>query len=59
MINLIEATTQTPVCPHCEAEIRNILVKQIRSFFGVRSIYFCEHCHKTLGVSHRKGFWMG
>lgn len=59
MIKIKEATIQTPICPHCETEITSLLVTKIGGFLGVRFIYFCEHCRKTLGVSHRKGFWMG
>jgi hypothetical protein len=31
----------------------------LRGFLGRRYLYFCPHCRKVLGVSHRKGFWMG
>jgi hypothetical protein len=27
--------------------------------FGKRYIYSCPSCNNVLGVSHRKGFWMG
>lgn len=59
MINLIEHTTENPICPHCEKEIRNIFTKKIEATFGVRYLYFCSECKKVLGISHRKGFWMG
>lgn len=59
MISIKETNTETPVCPHCEKEVRNILSRKIESTFGVKFIYFCESCKKVLGVSHRKGFWMG
>jgi hypothetical protein len=26
---------------------------------GKRFLYFCGGCRKVLGISHRKGFWMG
>ena len=49
-----------PVCPHCEETIRSVLYNTLHGgLFGKRSIYFCPSCHKILGVSHRKGFWMG
>ncbi|MFP4662067.1 MAG: hypothetical protein ACLFPF_07750 [Halanaerobiales bacterium] len=48
-----------PVCPHCEAELDNIWTKKLKSPLGKRYIYFCPMCKKVLGVSHRKGFWMG
>jgi Zn-finger nucleic acid-binding protein len=49
----------TPLCPHCELELRSVSLRRIESDFGVRYLYFCPHCRKVLGVSHRKGFWMG
>ena len=27
--------------------------------FGRRYCYSCTECKKILGISHRKGFWMG
>jgi hypothetical protein len=45
--------------PRCEKEIATLNAKKITSFLGVRYIYYCAKCRKTLGVSQRKGFWMG
>lgn len=59
MLNLYEVTDIKPVCPHCGIEISTVLSRRLKSTFGVKYIYFCEHCKKVLGVSHRKGFWMG
>lgn len=59
MINLTETETENPVCPFCEKELTNIFAKRISSTLGVRFIYFCSICKKVLGISHRKGFWMG
>ena len=59
MINTIENTTETPVCPYCEKEVHNILCREISSVFGKRYVYFCAECKKILGVTQRKGFWMG
>jgi hypothetical protein len=58
-IDIAETTGITPVCPHCENEIHRLNARKLKSPFGVRFVYFCEHCRKVLGVSHRKGFWMG
>jgi hypothetical protein len=33
--------------------------QQLRSWLGRRYVYFCAACKKVLGVSHRKGLWMG
>ena len=38
------------------AELR---FREVKSIFGRRYVYFCSRCRKILGVSHRKGFWMG
>lgn len=60
-----EDRTLVPLCPHCAAELREILattpgVQGSAAFsFGKRHVYACPSCRKTLGVSHRKGFWMG
>ena len=54
-----EASNVEPLCPHCERAINRILHKRISAFLGVRLLYFCPHCRKVLGISHRKGFWMG
>ncbi len=54
-----EATNEEPLCPHCEEELSRVLLKRINSMLGVRYLYFCPNCHKALGISHRKGFWMG
>ena len=49
-----------PLCPHCESKLSSVLYNTLHGgLFGKRSIYFCSACHKVLGVSHRKGFWMG
>ena len=58
-IRVGEDSGKNPLCPHCEKEIRTLNVRKIKSPLGVRFIYFCDHCCKALGVSHRKGFWMG
>ncbi|MEM9281766.1 MAG: hypothetical protein AAGA96_08070 [Verrucomicrobiota bacterium] len=59
MIRTVENNTQTPVCPHCDEEISEVSVQRMSSSLGVRYLYFCSICRKVLGVSHRKGFWMG
>ena len=59
MINLVQKDNIAPVCPHCEKDIRDLWYKELSGMMGKRYIYFCSECRKTLGVSHRKGFWMG
>jgi ribosomal protein L37AE/L43A len=59
MIAIEERSDIDPICPHCEKIITTIYMRLIQSFLGKRYLYFCPHCRKTLGVTHRKGFWMG
>ena len=54
-----ETGAETPICPHCESPIQEVGVRKVQSALGVRYLYFCRNCKKALGVSHRKGFWMG
>ena len=48
-----------PICPHCNNALAKLLFTELRGILGKRYVYFCPHCSKILGVSHRKGFWMG
>jgi predicted RNA-binding Zn-ribbon protein involved in translation (DUF1610 family) len=59
MIECRETQSEFPVCPHCGQPVREVLCRRLSSVFGKRYIYFCALCKKVLGVSHRKGFWMG
>ena len=59
MIELEERNDVVPVCPHCSEELSKVWMRHIRTWLGKRCIYFCPSCRKALGVSHRKGFWMG
>ena len=59
MIVIKENSPEPPVCPHCEKEVTTIHSQKLKSQLGVRFVYYCGECKKVLGVSHRKGFWMG
>ncbi|MBN2414515.1 hypothetical protein JXO52_01665 [bacterium] len=59
MINLEERTDMTPQCPYCKRDLATLAFQQIRSFLGKRYLYFCPGCRAAIGVSHRKGLWMG
>jgi uncharacterized protein with PIN domain len=59
MIPCEERTDEIPLCPHCNAALSKVSCRRLSSTFGKRYIYYCPACKKTLGVSHRKGFWMG
>ena len=50
---------KNPICPFCSKEIKKIYMREIRTFLGRRFLYYCSDCLKVLGISHRKGFWMG
>jgi len=59
MLNLENRDDIQPLCPHCCEELRTLWMQLVRGILGKRYVYFCPHCRKVLGVSHRKGFWMG
>lgn len=59
MIECIERNDVAPICPHCDTQIESLWLRVLRSTFGRRYVYFCANCRKVLGISHRKGFWMG
>jgi len=46
-------------CPHCERVLEGVISQRLDEPLGKAYIWSCVHCHKVLGVSHRKGFWMG
>ena len=55
----IPAEEVKPLCPHCGREIDGLYQQQLDESFGKAYLWFCTTCRKALGVSHRKGFWMG
>ncbi len=59
MINLVEKNDVEPLCPHCDAPLAAVWFRELSGVLGKRFLYFCSECRKCLGVSHRKGFWMG
>lgn len=64
-LTVVEDPDLVPQCPHCDTFLTSVRARQLSptgtpaSRFGKRYIYACPSCNKTLGVSHRKGFWMG
>lgn len=64
---VVEEDDLVPSCPHCGGGLENIRAKRIESGgggdfgfgFGKRYAYGCPHCGALLGITHRKGFWMG
>ena len=59
MIELQEIKDVMPLCPHCQQQLNTIWYRALRGILGRRYIYFCPACQKSLGITHRKGFWMG
>jgi hypothetical protein len=47
------------MCPHCSSQLRTVWYQQLGGIMGKRFLYFCGACRKVIGISHRKGFWMG
>ncbi len=64
-VMITEDPDLVPLCPHCDQELREIVGRTPKTrgaaafMFGRRTVYACPSCRKVLGVSHRKGFWMG
>ena len=59
MLNLERKDDVDPVCPHCKAELRIVWYRELAGILGKRFLYFCPECKASLGISHRKGFFMG
>jgi len=48
-----------PLCPHCDSEVRKVYQRAMKTTLGKSYVFYCTQCRKVLGVTHRKGFWMG
>ena len=59
MITMQEKPDVVPLCPHCSEPVEELWFRELKGVLGRRYVYFCPRCRKVLGVSHRKGFWMG
>jgi len=59
MITLQKKDDVRPLCPHCSSELATVWMRELSGLLGRRYLYFCPDCRKVLGISHRKGFWMG
>ena len=55
----VQFTEESPVCPHCGTALDGILARRMQHDLGKAFVHFCPRCKKVLGISHRKGFWMG
>ena len=59
-VTTVEANDSvTPICPHCDCQITEVWHRKLSGLLGRRYVYFCAGCRKVLGISHRKGFFMG
>lgn len=60
-----EQSGLVPLCPHCNDVLSTISTRTLEvrgsrtTRFGKRYVYACPSCKKLLGITHRKGFWMG
>lgn len=59
MIQLEQRDDLDPICPFCQETVRTLAYRALSGMFGKRYVYFCVQCGSVLGISHRKGFWMG
>ena len=64
-LHVEEGLVSQVLCPHCDAPLSRVSATLLEATsasvfsFGKRYVYACPACTKALGVSHRKGFWMG
>lgn len=64
-VRIEEDPNLVPHCPYCNDAVTNIRARRMPAAgrpllrFGTRYLYACPRCNKLLGISHRKGFWMG
>ena len=59
MVRLKKNEDVVPVCPHCKAQLTTVYFQELAGLLGRRYIYFCPDCASCLGISHRKGLFMG
>jgi hypothetical protein len=59
MIQCTKRDDVQPICPHCSTALREVMYRRLSGAVGKRFVYFCGTCRKVLGVTQRKGFWMG
>ncbi len=46
-------------CPYCKEDLTKVVRTRVPEMLGKVYLWSCPHCQSVLGVSHRKGFWMG
>jgi hypothetical protein len=46
----IRRTEITPVCPHCEREVEE-LIQVKRGWFAINRVFCCPHCRKIVGMT--------
>ena len=52
----VERDDETPVCPHCNLDLREIHVQKrgVPIFQGRTVVFFCPHCKKVLGFGQER-----
>ena len=54
-----EERSDPPRCPHCKEPLTRLVRTRIQDPLGKAYLWSCPNCRTALGVTHRKGFWMG
>ncbi|MGA7723620.1 MAG: hypothetical protein WCA84_20810 [Ignavibacteriaceae bacterium] len=52
----IEKEKVEAFCPHCLKKMSVVWICKIDSVIGMRYVFFCGKCQKSLGSSHKKEF---
>ena len=55
----VNFTDEAPLCPHCSRQLEYVNATRIQHDLGKAYLHSCPSCRKVIGISHRKGFWMG
>ncbi|NOZ93243.1 MAG: hypothetical protein GXP47_00690 [Acidobacteria bacterium] len=55
----VEEYTDPPLYPHCKEPLTRVVRTRIQEMLGTAYVWSCPHRRCTLGITHRKGFWMG
>jgi len=56
MLEVVERTDLTPLCPHCSKELTEVYRKSRGAglIVGRNSVFFCPHCRKVLGFAQSR-----
>ena len=59
MIQIQFSKDLSPACPHCEREFDSLWARRMAHNLGKAYVHACPRCLRVVGVTHRKGFFMG